>query len=131
MVDFIHAVTSEANSVCEEQKKKVLSVEHIVEGLRRLEFSEYADKVQAAEAPAKRQKLKKLITNLTPEELEKEQQRLFELARQQDALNASTATIRGRSLTNEVAAPASDCGATDAHTSQTPAGNATGSVQLE
>lgn len=45
--EFIHLVASEASEISDNQQKKVISAEHIIEALIRLGFQEYVEDVKA------------------------------------------------------------------------------------
>ncbi|XP_064384862.1 protein Dr1-like isoform X1 [Halichondria panicea] len=89
--EFIHLIASEASDISEKQAKKVISPEHVVEALSTLGFTEYVVDVKAVHKEYKEQaskhrrrgrsKLDKL--GIPEEELHRQQQQLFEEARQQ------------------------------------------------
>lgn len=86
-------VTSEANEICCLTSRKTIIPEHINLALTNLGFSDYIPEVEMAqkaweeetEAKAKRQKANKnklIESGKTQEELEKDQEELFRLARE-------------------------------------------------
>eukprot|EP01098_Paradermamoeba_levis_P004815 TRINITY_DN2061_c0_g1_i1.p1 TRINITY_DN2061_c0_g1~~TRINITY_DN2061_c0_g1_i1.p1 ORF type:complete len:139 (-),score=44.62 TRINITY_DN2061_c0_g1_i1:58-474(-) len=87
-VEFIHLISSEANDVCNNEKKKTIAPEHVLKALNELGFGSYCDavskvynqhKVEASEKPKGTKKLKDL--GIPEEQLFKEQQILFAKAR--------------------------------------------------
>lgn len=91
--EFIHLVSSEANDACVKQKKKTISPDHVVEALDHLGFGEYKTEAQsvlkeAKAVAAKKRRGSSRLENLgiPEEELLKQQQALFEKARQEQAL---------------------------------------------
>lgn len=88
-VEFIHLLASEANEICEKESKKTISPEHVLAALEALGYSNYVADVQAAyqehksQAKDREKKTSKLDTSgMTEEELLKQQEELFERARQ-------------------------------------------------
>jgi len=88
---FIHKVTSSANKTCEQTSKKLINHTHILDSLQELAFTKpYMDKcvnsaedaVQQAQKRSKRRHSSKLKNQgKSIEELEKEQEDIFEKAR--------------------------------------------------
>ncbi|XP_064384863.1 protein Dr1-like isoform X2 [Halichondria panicea] len=103
--EFIHLIASEASDISEKQAKKVISPEHVVEALSTLGFTEYVVDVKAVHKEYKEQaskhrrrgrsKLDKL--GIPEEELHRQQQQLFEEARQQQ-MEAPSVSTGGMSL---------------------------------
>lgn len=90
--EFIHLVSTEANDVCVKQQKKTISPEHVLEALESLGFGDYKDEAKAVlqEAKAVAAKKRRGSTRLEnlgipEEELLRQQQELFEKARQEQA----------------------------------------------
>ncbi|XP_076436182.1 protein Dr1-like [Babylonia areolata] len=90
--EFIHLVSTEANDICVKQQKKTISPEHILEALESLGFGDYKDEAKAVlqEAKAVAAKKRRGSTRLEnlgipEEELLRQQQELFEKARQEQA----------------------------------------------
>ncbi|KAL8598197.1 hypothetical protein ACOMHN_043268 [Nucella lapillus] len=90
--EFIHVVSTEANEVCVKQQKKTISPEHVLEALESLGFGDYKDEAKAVlqEAKAVAAKKRRGSTRLEnlgipEEELLRQQQELFEKARQEQA----------------------------------------------
>ncbi|CAF0820891.1 unnamed protein product [Didymodactylos carnosus] len=88
--EFIHLLSSEANSVCEKQTKKLIHPDHIVSALENLGFGSYKancrDAMETAqeELAQKRKKLSsKPSSNFSEEELRQQQEALFEQAREE------------------------------------------------
>lgn len=98
--EFIHLIASEANEACEKAGRKTIGPEHLLEALKNLGFAEYCKEVEAAwndqqemaKARAERQKSIKSLgagkgegeggEKITEEELARQQEELFEKARQ-------------------------------------------------
>ena len=53
--EFIHLLASEASDISEQQQKKVISPEHVVEALATLGFQEYVPDVKAVHKEYKEQ----------------------------------------------------------------------------
>lgn len=88
--EFIHYITTNATRICEEADKRTVSSEHILASLERTNFHQYLDECRAvaAEANQTAAKRKKNSNRLeksgkSMEELEKEQDAIFEQARLQ------------------------------------------------
>jgi len=83
--EFIRVVTSEANSICEEQQKKTMSAEHVIEALDRLGFSAYRTEAESAASDCKgkrrRQSTRLEHLGIPEEELLRQQQELFARAK--------------------------------------------------
>ena len=91
--EFIHLVSSEANDICVKGNKKTISPDHVVAALDSLGFGEYKHEAQsvlkeAKAVAAKKRRGSSRLENLgiPEEELLKQQQALFEKARQEQAL---------------------------------------------
>jgi len=91
-MEFLQLVSSEANDVCREQNKKMISPEHIVSALQKLGFQEYITDVRQVYEEHKRNeankpKMSKKLedSGLPREELLRQQQELF--ARAKSALS--------------------------------------------
>lgn len=87
-VEFIHLLSSEANEICEKENRKTIGPEHVISALESLGFSEYLVEVQQVydeykdNAKTRERKGSKLeTTGLTEEELLKQQEELFQKAR--------------------------------------------------
>ena len=89
-------MASESNEICEKSNKKTISPEHVIEALRTLGFDSYIEDVEAEyrdhQASSKnkdRTKSSKLeASGLSEEELLRQQEELFEKARQR--MNSTT-----------------------------------------
>ncbi|KAH8929472.1 histone-fold-containing protein [Atractiella rhizophila] len=87
--EFVLAISSEANEICEKDSKKTISPEHIVAALKALGFNYYVEEVeeclkdhkQTTKERAKRNVNRLEASGLTQEELEKQQEALFAAAR--------------------------------------------------
>ncbi|EIW82247.1 TATA binding protein-associated phospho protein [Coniophora puteana RWD-64-598 SS2] len=88
-VEFIHLISSEANEICEQESKKTIAPEHIINALKRLGFDSFTAEVedvlkdhkqQQKDRERKADKIKD--SGMTQEELEAKQAELFELSRQ-------------------------------------------------
>ena len=55
LAEFIHLIASEASDISENQQKKVISPEHVVEALNTLGFQEYVADVEAVHKEYKEQ----------------------------------------------------------------------------
>ena len=53
--EFIHLLASEASEISEQQQKKVISAEHVIDALKALGFQEYIEDVQAVHQEYKEQ----------------------------------------------------------------------------
>ena len=83
-VEFIHLISSEANEICEQESKKTIAPEHIINALKRLGFDTFQDEVEDVLKDHKQQqkdKEKKVSkfeqSGKTEEELLAEQEALF------------------------------------------------------
>eukprot|EP00033_Pygsuia_biforma_P002845 GCRY01003139.1.p1 GENE.GCRY01003139.1~~GCRY01003139.1.p1 ORF type:complete len:152 (-),score=32.90 GCRY01003139.1:162-617(-) len=84
-LEFVHLVSAEANDISQKDNKKTLSAEYIIKALESLGFSQVVaagekclqdfKEVKAARPPKKKDFFQD--SNMTAEELLKEQQRLF------------------------------------------------------
>lgn len=87
--EFIHIVTSKANTVCDEQQKKTIASEHILAVFERLGWPEYKEIVEvvdtACKGRKKRQSTKLEHTGISEEELLKQQQELINKAKLEQA----------------------------------------------
>lgn len=87
--EFIHIVTSEANTICEEQQKKTIASDHILAAFNRFGWPEYKEVVEEAEQACKgrkkRQSTKLEHTGISEEELLKQQQELINKAKLEQA----------------------------------------------
>lgn len=87
--EFIHIVTSEANTICEEQQKKTIASDHILAVFNRLGWPDYKEVVEEAESACKgrkkRQSTKLEHTGISEEELLKQQQELINKAKLEQA----------------------------------------------
>jgi down-regulator of transcription 1 len=92
-IEFIHLVTGEANELCETHGKKTISPEHVLEALKALGFSDYVEEAETARAEfeesqkqkregRERNKTTLERSGLSETELQKQQEELFEAARQ-------------------------------------------------
>lgn len=62
--EFIHIVTSQANTICDEQQKKTLSSEHILAVFDKLGWSEYKEAAEIVESDCKGRSTPKLVHSL-------------------------------------------------------------------
>ncbi|KAM0671734.1 class 2 transcription repressor NC2 beta [Ordospora colligata] len=85
---FLNMLTLEANKVCEEEKKKTMSHEHIYKALKNLGFESYVEECikehrnyesYIKQKPSKIDKLKD--SGLSMEELHDQQEKLFKIAK--------------------------------------------------
>ncbi|KAG9508731.1 Protein Dr1 [Fragariocoptes setiger] len=87
--EFIHIVTRQANSICDEQQKKTLSSEHVLSVFDQFGWSEYKAAAELVENDCKEKKRRqstKLEHSGIPEEvLLKQQQELINQAKQEQA----------------------------------------------
>ncbi|KAI3659759.1 hypothetical protein MP638_000888 [Amoeboaphelidium occidentale] len=91
-VEFVHLIATESNAVCEKTTKKTISAEHVMQAVKNLGFEEYIDDLKAAfedhkkelkDRDTKRTNASKFgNSGLTEEELLKQQEELFNQARQ-------------------------------------------------
>lgn len=91
--EFIHLLSSEANEVCNLRNKKTINAEHILEALDRLGFHDFKQEAETVlndckEVAAKRRRQSTRLENLgiPEEELLRQQQELFAMARQEQAI---------------------------------------------
>lgn len=90
-VEYIHLLTSEANEICERTGRKTIGPEHIVEALERLGFHDSLEAVRQTldeslkhlqrEKERAKARNKMETSGLSPEELQRQQEELFEQAR--------------------------------------------------
>ena len=87
-VEFIHLLSSEANDLCEKERKKTISPEHVLQALESLGFGQYVGEVQQVYSEHRSQMKEREKKNskledsgLTEEELLRQQEALFEQAR--------------------------------------------------
>lgn len=87
--EFIHCITSEANSICEEQQKKTMSAEHVLNALDKLGFGEYKEQAESVVMDCKRKRRRQSTRlehlGIPEEELLRQQQELFAKARAEQA----------------------------------------------
>lgn len=87
--EFIHIVTKEANSLCDEQQKKTIATDHILAVFDRLGWPEYKEVAETVESACrgrrKRQSTKLEHTGIPEEELLKQQQELINQAKLEQA----------------------------------------------
>jgi len=90
--EFIHLISSEANEICNKQQKKTINAEHVLSALESLGFGAYKTEAEAVlkdckAVAAKKRRQSTRLENLgiPEEELLRQQQELFALARQQQA----------------------------------------------
>ncbi|KAJ2156180.1 negative cofactor 2 transcription regulator complex subunit ncb2 [Coemansia sp. RSA 552] len=87
--EFIHLIASESNEICEKEAKKTIAAEHVLAALRELGFEKYVTEVQEAYEEHRKQQTKDRSRKSTKlnqlgiseEELQRDQERLFENAR--------------------------------------------------
>ena len=88
--EFIHSITSEANTICESQQKKTMSAEHVLTALDNLGFSNYKSEAESVLNDCKRKRRRQSTRlehlGIPEEELLKQQQALFAKAREEQAL---------------------------------------------
>ncbi|CAO1429140.1 unnamed protein product [Diamesa serratosioi] len=91
--EFIHLLSSEGNEVCNQKNKKTINAEHILEALDRLGFKDYKREAEAVlhdckQVAAKRRRQSTRLENLgiPEEELLRQQQELFNAAREKMSL---------------------------------------------
>nr|CAD7441761.1 unnamed protein product [Timema bartmani] len=82
--EFIHLLSSEANDICNQQQKKTINADHVLQALDRLGFSDYRADAEAVlvdckAVAAKRRRQSTRLENLgiPEEELLRQQQELF------------------------------------------------------
>lgn len=90
-VEFIHLLSSEANDQCERANRKTIMPEHILASLQNLGFEAFLDQVRGTleesneHRKSEREKGKRTnkmeASGLTEEELQRQQEELFEAAR--------------------------------------------------
>lgn len=93
-------MASESNDLCEKSNKKTIAPEHVIEALKTLGFDAYIEDVeaeyrehQAASKSKDRTKSSKLeASGLSEEELLRQQEELFERARQR--MNSSHSPLK-------------------------------------
>jgi len=90
--EFIHLISSEANDICNQQTKKTISPEHVLQALDRLGFGDFRQAAQAVmedckQVAAKRRRQSTRLEHLgiPEEELLRQQQELFAKAREEQA----------------------------------------------
>lgn len=90
--EFVQLLSSEANDICEKDKKKTITPEHVLRALNQLGLDRFKDDVQDEYERAKIEEQKQKIrlgtkrernkqAQLDPEELRRKQEELFALAR--------------------------------------------------
>lgn len=88
--EFIHKITSEANTICENQQKKTMSAEHMLTALDKLGFSHYKTDAESVVNDCKRKRRRQSTRlehlGIPEEELFRQQQELFAKARQEQAM---------------------------------------------
>lgn len=88
--EFIHRITTEANSICEGQQKKTMSAEHVLAALDKLGFSHYKTEAESVVNDCRRKRRRQSTRlehlGIPEEELLRQQQELFAKARQEQAL---------------------------------------------
>nr|CAD7569692.1 unnamed protein product [Timema californicum] len=91
--EFIHLLSSEANDICNQQQKKTINADHVLQALDRLGFSDYRADAEAVlvdckAVAAKRRRQSTRLENLgiPEEELLRQQQELFAKARVEQAM---------------------------------------------
>ncbi|XP_014208603.1 protein Dr1 [Copidosoma floridanum] len=91
--EFIHLLSSEANDICNQQQKKMIMAEHVLQALEKLGFSDYRSEAEAVlrdckAVAAKRRRQSTRLENLgiPEEELFRQQQELFAKAREEQAV---------------------------------------------
>lgn len=90
--EFIHLLSSEANDICNQQQKKTINAEHVLQALDKLGFGDYSAEAEAVlrdckAVAAKRRRQSTRLENLgiPEEELLRQQQELFAKAREEQA----------------------------------------------
>lgn len=88
--EFIHKITTEANTICESQQKKTMSAEHVLAALDKLGFSNYKSEAESVVNDCKRKRRRQSTRlehlGIPEEELLRQQQELFAKAREEQAL---------------------------------------------
>ncbi len=88
--EFIHRITTEANTICEGQQKKTMSAEHVLAALDKLGFSHYKTEAESVVNDCRRKRRRQSTRlehlGIPEEELLRQQQELFAKARQEQAL---------------------------------------------
>jgi len=87
-VEFIHLISSEANEICEQESKKTIAPDHIINALKKLGFEDFTTEVEDVLKDHKKlqkdreKKVSKLEqSGLTEEELAAQQAALFAASR--------------------------------------------------
>ncbi|XP_014242405.1 protein Dr1-like [Cimex lectularius] len=87
--EFIHLIASEANEICNQSKKETINVKHVLFALDRLGFDDYrvvAEDVlkdcKEVEVKKRRQSTRLENLGIPEEELLRQQQKLFAMARE-------------------------------------------------
>lgn len=87
--EFIHLITDKANAICEEEKKKTMSAEHVLEALDQLGLSSYKSEAESVASDCKnkrrRQSTRLEHLGIPEEELLRQQQELFAKAKAEQA----------------------------------------------
>ena len=113
-IEFIHLVTGEANDLCETGGKKTISPVHILDALKMLGFGDYCAEAEAAKSDFEeaqkhkrqgREKGKDLLekTGLSESELLRQQEELFEAARQRYLSSTVTTPVSSNHHTGNAA----------------------------
>ncbi|KAG2387326.1 hypothetical protein C9374_001658 [Naegleria lovaniensis] len=98
-VEFVQMIAAEANTICEQQERKTIAGEHVIEALQKLGYGEYIQSVNEAHAQFKTEsarhskhsdKLKN--SGKTQEELISEQHKLIAESRARQYGNVQTPT---------------------------------------
>ncbi|KAI2808429.1 hypothetical protein RDWZM_005716 [Blomia tropicalis] len=88
--EFIHRITTEANTICESQQKKTMSAEHVLAALDKLGFSNYKTEAESVVNDCRRKRRRQSTRlehlGIPEEELLRQQQELFAKARQEQDL---------------------------------------------
>ncbi|CAF1071758.1 unnamed protein product [Adineta steineri] len=107
--EFIHTIALQANTVCEQQTKKLVLPDHIVTALENLGFTSYktncinAMETAQEEMAQKRRKLQGKSTSIyTDEELRQQQELLFQQAREEAQQLEEDDWARTQELSKEV-----------------------------
>lgn len=88
--EFVHIVATEANEMCEREQKKTVTHEHVYAALRSLGYGAYVEECsnsytehveQTKLRPSRQDKFEE--SGLSMDELGRQQQELFDVARQQ------------------------------------------------
>ncbi|TFK27075.1 TATA binding protein-associated phospho protein [Coprinopsis marcescibilis] len=97
-VEFIHLISSEANEICEQESKKTIAPEHIINALKRLGFDSFTSEVEGVLKDHKQQqkdrekKVSKFEqSGLTEAELLAQQEELFAASRARFGAQSSQA----------------------------------------